>query len=91
MKIICLDSLFATSRVDFIKMDIQGSELLALKGLSKTIANNPRLRMMLEFSPLCLTQANADPRDLLPSSDRLGLRWRSCTRIARRKKLPSTG
>jgi FkbM family methyltransferase len=49
-------------RVDFIKMDIQGYELSALRGMEKTIAANPALVIFSEFWPYGLRQAGASAR-----------------------------
>jgi hypothetical protein len=43
------DVLFADKRVDFIKMDIEGMEMVALMGLKETIARN-RPNMFVEVS-----------------------------------------
>jgi FkbM family methyltransferase len=40
--------------VDFIKMDIEGAEIHALRGMSETIARSPRLQMIMEFNPQAL-------------------------------------
>jgi FkbM family methyltransferase len=49
-------------RVDFIKMDIQGYELNALRGMERTITANPAVVIFTEFWPygfrLCGTHAN---------------------------------
>jgi FkbM family methyltransferase len=39
------------SRIDFIKMDIQGYELNALRGMERTIAANPDMVILSEFWP----------------------------------------
>lgn len=65
IEVVRLDTLFGPNRVDFIKMDIQGAELLAMKGLRETCAHNPQLRMLIEFSPATLIDAGASPRDFL--------------------------
>ena len=45
--------------VDFIKMDIQGYELSALRGMERTIAANPALVIFSELWPYGLRQAGA--------------------------------
>jgi FkbM family methyltransferase len=45
------------SRVDFIKMDIQGFEMEAIKGMEKTIRSNPGLKMIAEFWPYGLRKS----------------------------------
>ena len=53
------------SKVDLIKMDIQGAEAIALKGMLGTLTANPKLKMMMEFWPWGLKQAGSDPKKLL--------------------------
>ena len=43
--------------VNFIKMDIQGFEYFALKGMEQTIKNNPRLKLLMELSPVAMKKA----------------------------------
>lgn len=48
--------------IDLIKMDIQGAEYLALKGMTNLLARNPQVRLVLEYAPagLELTVRTAD-------------------------------
>lgn len=39
------------SKVDFIKMDCEGVEPMILSGMDKTLARNPQLKMVMEYSP----------------------------------------
>ncbi len=52
------------TRVDFIKMDIQGSECLALRGAKNIIAKNPSIKMMLEFWPRGLANMGGSAEQL---------------------------
>jgi FkbM family methyltransferase len=38
-------------KIDFIKMDIQGSEYLALKGMDRLITENPNISLLCEYAP----------------------------------------
>ncbi|PYJ30789.1 MAG: FkbM family methyltransferase [Verrucomicrobia bacterium] len=58
--IIALDDYFKPGqRVDLMKMDIQGYELHALRGANRVLADNPDLKLLLEFWPYGLKQAGA--------------------------------
>lgn len=72
-KVVTIDAMFAGAKIDFIKMDVQGAELMALKGMQKTIAANPAIRMLVEFAPQCLLQASTSPVELLALISALGL------------------
>lgn len=45
------------SRVDVIKMDVEGVEPLVFEGMKGTIANNPNLRIIIEYSPFLYEDA----------------------------------
>jgi len=47
-------------KVDVIKMDIEGAEGLALKGMSKIIDRSRNLKMMMEFCPAMLAGFECD-------------------------------
>lgn len=68
-----LDALLSeVSRLDVVKLDIQGAEWLALQGMSAAIAANPRMAILSEFWPEGLTQCGADPRAFLEAWSALG-------------------
>jgi FkbM family methyltransferase len=50
--------------VDFVKMDIQGYEFSALRGMEQTIAANPTIVIFSEFWPYGLRQAGASAIDV---------------------------
>ncbi len=56
-------------RVDFLKMDIQGSEGLALEKAVETIRRFP-VKIMMEFWPAGLRRMGTDPAELLASLSR---------------------
>jgi FkbM family methyltransferase len=58
VRCIALDDYFAdpAQRIDVIKMDIEGAEGLALKGMSNLVDRSPRLKVMMEFCPLMLSR-----------------------------------
>ena len=51
--------------VDFVKMDVQGSEGLALRGMRETLRRSPDAQILMEFWPEGLTRAGTDPAELL--------------------------
>jgi FkbM family methyltransferase len=64
--IVTLDDYFKPGeRVDLIKMDIQGYELHALHGANRVLADNPDVKLLLEFWPYGLKQAGANSLEVL--------------------------
>lgn len=53
------------SRVDVIKMDIQGAEYGALRGAERLLRDNVDICVVLEFWPYGLLRAGRQPSDLL--------------------------
>lgn len=53
-----LDYFLTGKHVDFIKMDIQGAELKALKGAERVLQQNKNIKLLLEFSPYCLVRCS---------------------------------
>lgn len=61
--------------LDFIKIDIEGYELPALKGLRGTLhAHHARLAVLTEFSPLALLEAGYHPAEFIDFVAALKLR-----------------
>jgi len=46
-------------KIDFIKMDIQGFEMQAIKGMENTLAGNKKIKLLSEFWPYGLKQAGS--------------------------------
>ena len=57
---------------DFVKMDVQGAEMLALKGMERTLRNSPDVTVLCEFSPSLLRKAGSGPDELLKKFSDLG-------------------
>lgn len=64
---ITLDEYLAAhnSRVDTIKIDVQGAEYRVLSGMKKTLGDNPGCAILMEYWPHGLWQAGASPQELL--------------------------
>jgi FkbM family methyltransferase len=73
VKQVALDDYFpAGSRVDVMKVDVQGFELEVLQGAIRLLTENAKLTIIMEFWPYGLAQASTRPRDLIDFARRLG-------------------
>jgi len=61
------------AKVDFVKMDLEGSESAALLGMRETIRQSPAMSLLVEYNPLALRAAGTTPEAFLQLLDRLGL------------------
>lgn len=61
-------------KVDFIKMDIEGSESRALKGMKKVLNENKHLILVMEFWPEGFKNDKVDPRKILEKLKKLKFR-----------------
>lgn len=63
---VALDDFFCDKgSIDFIKVDVQGSECLVLEGMNELINKNSNLSMICEFAPAWLEQCGFSGQDLL--------------------------
>jgi FkbM family methyltransferase len=53
------------ARVDVVKMDIEGAEIGALRGMRQTIANSPELALVVEYNPQALRAFGYQPEEAL--------------------------
>jgi len=60
------------TKIHFVKIDAEGSEIDILMGMQKTIANNPSLGMIIELNPAALRAGGHEPKDLLELVASLG-------------------
>jgi FkbM family methyltransferase len=73
INVLSLDAYFCDNeKVDFVKMDIQGAEPLALRGMEATLARSPNARILTEFWPDGLRRAGGDPEMFLSHLRSLG-------------------
>lgn len=50
------------NKIDFIKIDVDGSEPQVLKGLTETFKSNPNLEMIFEYYPEYIKQLGGSPK-----------------------------
>lgn len=73
MDVVSLDEFLPPGhRVDLVKMDIQGAEGMALRGMKRTLASNPGLAILMEFWPEGLRKAGCSPDTVLSELEELG-------------------
>jgi FkbM family methyltransferase len=61
-------------QVDFVKMDIEGAEMGALRSMKQTIANSPNLALIMEYNPQALNAFDYDPVQALTEILSMGFR-----------------
>jgi FkbM family methyltransferase len=71
---VSLDDYFgaALPAVQFIKMDIQGAEHSAIRGMENLLRANGRVRLLTEFWPAGIRRSGSDPIEFLEKLRRLG-------------------
>jgi hypothetical protein len=67
-----------------MRLDVEGTEMLALRGAEAVLRRSPRLRIVLEWSPVML-RSHCDPAAEVAWLGGMGFR---CWRIARRRYDP---
>lgn len=61
---------FLPKKVDFIKIDVDGSEPWVLRGLIQTIERNPQLKMVIEYYPEYIEKMGGDPKEVMAILDK---------------------
>ncbi len=69
----CLAEL-GVQRVDLVKMDIEGAELAALRGMKRLIAASPQLALIMEYNPAALAAFGHEPAEALAEARGLGFK-----------------
>ncbi len=64
----------AIKEVNFVKIDIDGSEPLALQGMRQTIAASKDIKIIAEYTPGNLVRYVANPIDMISMVEELGMR-----------------
>jgi FkbM family methyltransferase len=65
VKAIALDQVIPSSRLDLLKIDVQGFELNVLRGATQLLQRSGALVIVLEFWPFGLRKAGSAPEELL--------------------------
>ncbi|GEM_PF-2887827 len=73
---------FAARPVSLIKIDVQGAELLVLRGMTHTLEVNHRPPILVEFAPGDLAQAGVTPQEFFAAFAALGYRPHSIPQLA---------
>jgi FkbM family methyltransferase len=70
-----VDSLLSQldGRIDFLKVDVEGAEPLVFRGARETIARNPKITILMEWSPDQLRAAGFDPAEFTDQLSALSL------------------
>jgi len=69
----CLEAMGIT-QVDVVKMDIEGAEIGALRGMRRTIARSDKLALVMEYNPQALEGFGHNPVQALEEVVELGFR-----------------
>ncbi len=64
---ITLDEFFKNNEksIDVIKMDVEGAEFLALKGMDRILRTNYKIKMFIEFFPLLIKKMGDSPEEFI--------------------------
>lgn len=74
---VALDTMFADPNfvVHAIKMDIEGAEAFALRGMRRLLARSPDVFLLMEYSPRMLRAAGSSPEEAINLLAGLGFRF----------------
>jgi len=64
VNVISIDD-FDISKVDIVKIDVQGHEISVLRGMKRTLENNYDVKVFIEFCPELLILAGNSPMEML--------------------------
>jgi hypothetical protein len=64
---VCLDDFFEgfSRPINVIKIDVEGAELQALRGMTNLLRRNGKAAILMEFCPRWLREAGSDPTEVL--------------------------
>jgi len=67
IEVVTLDSFLEdkTEKIDAIKIDVEGAEALAIRGMQRLLKENHKVKIFLEFFPLLIKGMGSSPQDLV--------------------------
>ena len=76
-RIVALDEMFSdpSFTIDVMKIDVEGTETFAIRGMTRLLARSPRARIMFEFSPGMLAAHGSSAGELIRLFQQLGFRF----------------
>lgn len=75
VQVVTLDDFLSDEHhIDFVKMDMDGSEPLAIQGMAQLIQRSPGLRVLAEYDPDNLKRYLNDPLDFITIAGQHGLK-----------------
>jgi len=76
-RIVTLDEMFSdpSFTVDVMKMDVEGTETFAVRGMTRLLSRSPRARIMFEFSPGMLAAHGSSGAELIALFQDLGFQF----------------
>lgn len=69
---VCRGDDLGLAPLDFIKIDVEGYEAFALRGLNNTLAHSPNIKILSEFSPFSMLEAGVQPIKWLEWLENIG-------------------
>lgn len=84
-----LDQYFsAGKKIDIVKMDIEGAEILVLESAKKIISKQKKLKLFIEYNPRSLVALGYTPHDLLSLLNKFGFTIKKIIDESRNTILP---
>lgn len=65
VELVAIDEVISDQPVSLIKIDVQGFELEASRGMAGTLEDNPKIAVVLEYAPEALSSLGFDPAALI--------------------------